>query len=68
MKALEFLDDDKKITISLFHEETPNNNAEFKPNVVDVVESLFEFMDELFNSVFMKTYHENVKKTNKIKT
>jgi hypothetical protein len=59
MKALEFLDDDKKITIPLFPQELPNNNAESKPNVV---ESLFEFMDELFNSVFMKNYHENVKK------
>ena len=64
MKALEFLDDNKK-PIPLIAQELQNNKTERGRETeikLNVIESLFEFMDELFDSVFMKTYHENVKK------
>lgn len=36
------------------------NNDKAKKN--SVVETILEFMDELFTNIFMKDYYENIKK------
>lgn len=50
---LEFLD---KETATLAIEALPNKNNK------NVVEIALEFIDELFASIFMKDYFENIKK------
>lgn len=62
MKALELLDDDvKKLSDHLIADEVPED-----PNP-SVIEKFFEFMDDLFDNVFWKSYFENKKKPNKNK-
>lgn len=57
-KSLDFLDN--KLTISLIEQlpEIKDNKTE-KNNVVETV---LGFMDELFTTIFMKDYYENIKK------
>ena len=57
-KSLDFLDN--KLTIPLI-EQLP----EIKDNKIEknnVVETVLGFMDELFTTIFMKDYYENIKK------
>lgn len=55
-KSLDFLDNTPLIKQVL---ETNDNKIE-KNNVVETV---LGFMDELFTSIFMKDYYENIKKS-----
>ena len=55
MKYLDFLDEVGP-TIPLIEHEIPE---EPKPNIL---EQFFEFMDDLFDTIFMKDYYENIKK------
>jgi hypothetical protein len=55
-KSLDFLDNTPLIKQVL---ETNDDKIE-KSNVVETV---LGFMDELFTSIFMKDYYENIKKT-----
>ena len=57
-KSLDFLDN--KLTIPLIEQlpEIKDNKTE-KNNVVETV---LGFMDELFTTIFMKDYYENIKK------
>jgi hypothetical protein len=57
MKYLDFLDENGTLTIPLVERELPEEAA---PN--SVIENFFEFMDNLFDNLFLKSYYENIKK------
>jgi len=57
-KSLDFLDDNLKTPLIEPLTETKENKIE-KTNVVETV---LGFMDELFTTIFLKDYYENIKK------
>jgi len=57
-KSLDFLDDNLKTPLIEPLTETKDNKIE-KTNVVETV---LGFMDELFTTIFLKDYYENIKK------
>lgn len=57
-KSLDFLDNDLRTPLIEPLIETKDNKIE-KNNVV---EQVLGFMDELFTTVFLKDYYENIKK------
>jgi len=57
MKYLDFLDETGSSTIPLIEHELPEETT---PN--SVLESFVEFMDDLFDNIFWKSYYENIKK------
>jgi hypothetical protein len=57
-KSLDFLDDNLKTPLIEPLTETKDNKIE-KNNVVETV---LGFMDELFTTIFLKDYYENIKK------
>lgn len=59
MKYLDFLDDSEPLTIALIEHELPE---ETKP--IAAVEKFLEFIDDLFDNIFWKSYYENIKKNN----
>jgi hypothetical protein len=56
MKYLDFLDENGTLTIPLVERELPE---EPKPTIV---ERFVEFIDDLFDNLFWKSYYENIKK------
>lgn len=58
-KSLDFLDNSLEEPLIKQVLETNDNKIE-KNNVVETV---LGFMDELFTSIFMKDYYENIKKS-----
>ena len=59
MKYLDFLDETGTLTIPLIEHELPEEQAP-----TDIVERFVEFMDDLFDNIFWKSYYENIKKNN----
>jgi|APGre2960657505_1045072.scaffolds.fasta_scaffold28020_1 hypothetical protein len=55
-KSLDFLDN-----TPLIKQVLETNDDKIEKN--NVVETVLGFMDELFTSIFMKDYYENIKKT-----
>jgi|UniRef100_A0A6C0DTG4 hypothetical protein len=58
MKYLDFLDEIGPLTIPLIINELPE-----KPTPT-IVERFVDFIDELFDNLFWKSYYENIKKNN----
>lgn len=59
MKYLDFLDETGPSTIPLIERELSED-----PKPSAMVERFFEFMDDLFDTIFWKSYYENIKKNN----
>jgi hypothetical protein len=57
MKSLDFLDDSLKTPLVIAED------IETIPIKKTTVESLCEYVDELFSKVFMKNFYENIKKS-----
>ena len=56
-KSLDFLDDSLKTPLVIAED------IETIPIKKNTVESLCEYVDELFSNVFMKNFYENIKKS-----
>ena len=56
MKYLDFLDESG---LTLIERELPEET-----NPIVAVEKFVEFMDDLFDNIFWKSYYENIKKNN----
>jgi hypothetical protein len=56
-ESLEFLDNKLKTPLI---EPIPEKDNKIEKN--DVVETILGFMEELFTTIFMKDYYENIKK------
>jgi hypothetical protein len=56
MKYLDFLDETGRLSIPLIDHEVPEDP---KPTAVEI---FFEFIDDLFDNSFWKSYYKNVKK------
>ena len=61
MKSLEFLDNLMKEPLIVAEDIEVVDNQIVKKSVAD---SLCEFVDELFSTIFMKSYFETIKKNN----
>jgi hypothetical protein len=55
MKDIEYLDNTGFILIA---QETPERSK------LNVISRFFEFMDDLFDNAFLKSYYEDIKKNN----
>ena len=56
MKSLDFLDNSLKEPLVIVED------IDTIPVHKNIVDTLCEFMDELFTTIFMKNYYENIKK------
>lgn len=56
MKYLDFLDETGPLTIPLIEHELPEEPTP------TIVERFVEFIDDLFDNIFWKSYYENIKK------
>jgi len=57
MKYLDFLDEIGTLTIPLIEHELPEESTP-----TSFVEKFVEFIDDLFDNIFLKSYYENTKK------